>query len=47
MRPAKVRMQALPPLDPADFIGEDGHILMRKQVKEMMAQKIRELRAGG
>jgi 1-acyl-sn-glycerol-3-phosphate acyltransferase len=47
MRPAKVRMQALPPLDPADFSGEDGHILMRKQVKEMMAQKISELRAGG
>jgi len=46
MRPAKVRMLALPPLDPADFSGEDGHMLMRKQAKLMMAQKIRELRAG-
>jgi hypothetical protein len=39
-------MQALPPVYPADFGGADGHILMRKQVKEMMAQKIEEMRAG-
>ncbi len=46
MRPAKVRMQALPPVNPADFSGDDAHILMRKQVKKMMVQKIKEMRAG-
>jgi len=46
MRPAKVRMQALPPVNPADFSGDDAHILMRKQVKKMMVQKIKEMRVG-
>ncbi len=44
MRPAKVRMQALPPVFPADFSGDDAHILMRKQVKAMMTQKLKEMR---
>ncbi len=45
LRPARVRMQALPPVDPAAFTGEDAHIVMRKQVKAKMALKLKEMRA--
>ncbi len=44
LRPAKVWMQALPPVYPAAFSGDDAHVLMRKQVKEMMRQKLKEMR---
>ena len=42
--PARVRLQALEPVDPAEFPGENGHVEMRKAVKERMR---RHLEGGG
>lgn len=42
--PARVRLQALEPVDPAEFPGENGHVEMRKAVKERM---LRHLEGGG
>jgi 1-acyl-sn-glycerol-3-phosphate acyltransferase len=40
LRPARVRLQALDPVDPADFPGENGHVAMRKAVKERMRRHL-------
>lgn len=45
LRPTQVRMAALPAVDPADFSGDEAHLEMRKQVKKMMALKLKEMRA--
>ncbi len=45
MRPAKVRLQALPPLYPCAFHGELAHVAMRKRVKADMAQALERLRS--
>ncbi len=45
LRPARVKMQALPPVDPAEFSGEEAHLLMRRKVKEMMLIKLKEMKA--
>ena len=44
MRPARVRLQALPPRHPRDFHGELAHVAMRKRVKADMAQALERLR---
>lgn len=45
LRPAKVRLAALPPVYPADFPGPLGHMEMRKAVKALMAEKLNEMGA--
>lgn len=40
LHPASVRLKALPPIDPASFPGKNGHIAMRRAVRERMAQEI-------
>lgn len=40
LRPARVTVQALEPVDPADFPGETGHLDMRKHVRKIMAETL-------
>jgi len=44
LRPARIRLRALEPLDPAEFPGETGHVEMRKVVKELMQRNLEEMR---
>jgi 1-acyl-sn-glycerol-3-phosphate acyltransferase len=44
-KPANIRLVALPAVSPAGFSGPEGHINMRHFVKDMMAQKIEEMKA--
>lgn len=44
LNPARVRLKALPPLDPAAFPGSNGHIAMRREVRELMARALEEMR---
>jgi 1-acyl-sn-glycerol-3-phosphate acyltransferase len=44
MHPATIRMHALAPIDPAAFNGDDAHVAMRKQVKELMARELEKMR---
>lgn len=46
LQPARVRLRALPAVDPAQFPGELGHVELRKHVKGLMAVAIREMRSG-
>ena len=43
LHPARVRLKALPPLDPADFPGNSGHVALRKEVRERMAHALKEM----
>lgn len=43
MRPAKIRLKALPPIDPSDFEGQDRHMKLRKHTKDLMARAIAEI----
>jgi 1-acyl-sn-glycerol-3-phosphate acyltransferase len=40
MRPAAISLRALPAVHPTDFPGPDGHLEMRRRVKEMMAAEL-------
>jgi 1-acyl-sn-glycerol-3-phosphate acyltransferase len=40
LKPARVCLRALPPVDPADFSEPSGHIKMRKVVKGMIAESL-------
>ena len=44
MRPCRVTLQALEPIETTPFAGEDGHIRLRKLVKMRMAVAIAEMR---
>ncbi len=46
LRPAAVTLRALEPVDPGDFPGPEGHVRMRKKVKEMIARNLAEMRLG-
>ncbi|HBA88203.1 MAG TPA: 1-acyl-sn-glycerol-3-phosphate acyltransferase [Geobacter sp.] len=43
LHPARVRLRALPPVDPAAFPGNNGHAAMRRAVREQMAQTLKEM----
>jgi 1-acyl-sn-glycerol-3-phosphate acyltransferase len=45
MRPAKICLKALPPIDPSGFEGPDRHIKLRKHTKDLMAKTIAEMQA--
>jgi 1-acyl-sn-glycerol-3-phosphate acyltransferase len=40
MHPCRVRLKSLPAIDTSDFSGIDGHIRLRKQVKEQMTKTL-------
>jgi len=44
MRPCRICLRALEPIDTANFNGEDGHIQLRKLVKSRMARSLAEMR---
>jgi 1-acyl-sn-glycerol-3-phosphate acyltransferase len=46
LQPARVRLRALPAVDPAAFPGELGHVALRKRVKELMAEALGEMGEG-
>ena len=43
LHPALVRLKALPPVDPAAFPGNKGHVAMRRAVREQMEQALKEM----
>ena len=43
LHPTRVRLKALPPLDPAAFPGPAGHVAMRKEARERMAHALNEM----
>jgi 1-acyl-sn-glycerol-3-phosphate acyltransferase len=43
LHPSRVRLKALPPLDPAAFPGASGHYAMRREVRERMAHALNEM----
>lgn len=43
LHPARVRLTALPPVDPAAFPGSSGHVQMRKEVRAQMARALAKL----
>lgn len=45
LHPAKVKMRALPPVDPKDFSGSAAHLEMRKHVKSLMEKNLRQMKA--
>lgn len=46
LHPATVRLKALPPIDPASFPGKNGHIAMRRAVRERIAQETALMQGG-
>jgi 1-acyl-sn-glycerol-3-phosphate acyltransferase len=46
MYPCRIRLKALPAIDTSDFSEADGHIRLRKQVKEQMVKTLTAMRAG-
>jgi 1-acyl-sn-glycerol-3-phosphate acyltransferase len=46
MRPANIRLKALPPIDPSDFVEPNGHMKLLKHVKDLMAKTIAAIQAG-
>jgi 1-acyl-sn-glycerol-3-phosphate acyltransferase len=44
LRPCRISMRALEPIDTTDFNSEDGHIQLRKLVKERMATALSDMR---
>ena len=47
LKPAKVTIKALEPVDPGAYEGPSAHRLMRKNVKNMMMQGLSEMDPGG
>jgi 1-acyl-sn-glycerol-3-phosphate acyltransferase len=43
-KPAKIRLAALPAVDPAGFSGPEGHMNMRRFVKDLMAERIERMK---
>jgi len=41
--PARIKIHALPAIDPAPYMGDHGHMAMRKQVRKLMEQHIAEM----
>ncbi len=46
MRPCRIILKALPEIDPTEYAERDGHIRLRKDVKEQMAKALAEMRRG-
>jgi len=46
LRPSTVRLRALPPIAPSGCENPNGHSMLRKHVKDLMARAIAEMRAG-
>jgi 1-acyl-sn-glycerol-3-phosphate acyltransferase len=44
LRPCRVTLRALEPIETARFSGEDGHLQLRKLVKQRMASALAEMR---
>jgi len=44
-KPAYVQLKALKPVDPSSFPGESGHMQMRKAVKRIMSESVREIKS--
>ena len=44
LKPARIKLKALPPVSPDDFNGENGHIEMRKHVKSLIAHELKRMR---
>lgn len=44
LRPCRVTLRALAPIDTADFADDEGHLRLRKLVKERMAVALAEMR---
>jgi 1-acyl-sn-glycerol-3-phosphate acyltransferase len=44
LSPCRIRLRALPPIETTGFNRADGHILLRKQVKEQMKIALAEMR---
>lgn len=44
MRPCRIRLKALPPISTGGFDDEDGHLRLRKLVKNQMAKSLAEMR---
>ncbi len=45
LRPCRVTLRALDPVDTGEFANEDGHLRLRKLVKQRMADALTEIRA--
>lgn len=45
LRPAQIRIRALPAVSPADFSGENGHVEMRKHVKARMQEALAQMQS--
>ena len=43
LHPARVRLRVLAPVDPAAFPGNNGHMAMRREVRERMAHALKEM----
>jgi 1-acyl-sn-glycerol-3-phosphate acyltransferase len=43
LHPARVRLRALAPLDPAEFPGASGHVALRREVRERMTRALKEM----
>jgi 1-acyl-sn-glycerol-3-phosphate acyltransferase len=46
MRPATICLNALPPVDPSDFDKPNGHLKLRKHVKDLMAKTLAARQVG-
>ena len=44
LKPARVKLKALPPVSPDSYTGENGHIEMRKYVKSLIADELTRMR---
>jgi len=44
LKPARVRLNALPPVSPDRYRGENGHIEMRKYVKSLITEELDRMR---
>jgi 1-acyl-sn-glycerol-3-phosphate acyltransferase len=47
LKPARIKMRALPAVDPAEFQGESAHTRMRLHVKDMMKKNLRRMKFNG
>jgi len=43
LHPTRVRLKALPPVDPADFQGRTGHLAMRDAIHGQIARAVKEM----
>ncbi len=45
LHPARVRLKALPAVDPAAFPGPTGHVRLRRHVRDVMTRELKEMQA--